>query len=171
MFSGAQQNQHHATVQPTNGANQRKIQKALSLLQLLSGVVIGLFIAGIVVPSFLRSGMATNSDLAVGSLRTLTIGGVTFTYTLQNLGLAMLGGLCGSLIALAIEFPAPVARPVRNLLMFLHVDWKGLPRQSGPPSTVGHRKLAYSFSRNLSVQMACQSRQTLMNFLGRTKAR
>lgn len=170
MFYGPQQNQHHVAVQPTNGGNQRKIQKALSLLQLLSGVVIGLFIAGIVVPSFLRSGMATNSDLAVGSLRTLTIGGVAFTYTLQNLGLAMLGGLCGSLIALAIEFPAPIARTVRNLLMFLHVDWKGLPRQSGP-STVGHRKLAYSFSRNLSVEMACQSRQTVMNFLGRTKTR
>ena len=106
MFDAAEQNQHHPTVQPENGGDNRKIQRALSVLQLSSEVVITLFIAGIVVPSFLRSGMATNHALAAGSLRALhalTIGGVTFSYTVQNLGSAVLGGLFGSLIALAIE--------------------------------------------------------------------
>jgi hypothetical protein len=144
MFDAAQQNQHHPTVQPENGGDNRKIQKALSILQLFTEVVISLFIAGIVVPSFLRSGMA-NQALAVGSLRALhglTIGGVTFSYTLQNLGSAILGGLFGSLIALAIEFPTTVAKTSRNLLMFRQVDWKSfLSGQSGRPSYVGNRKL------------------------------
>jgi hypothetical protein len=145
MFDAAQQNQHHPTVQPNNGGDNRKIQKALSILQLSSEVVISLFIAGIVVPSFLRSGMAANHALAVGPLRALhalTIGGVTFSYTLQNLGSAILGGLFGSLIALAIEFPTTVAKTSRNLLMFRQVDWKSfLSGQSGRPSYVGNRKL------------------------------
>ena len=122
MFDAAQQNQHHPNVQPENGGDNstffarsphRKIQRALSVVQLFSEVVITLFIAGIVVPSFLRSGMATNHALAAGSLRALhalTIGGVTFSYTLQNLGSAVLGGLFGSIIALAIEFPTTVAK-------------------------------------------------------------
>jgi hypothetical protein len=119
MFDAAQQNQHHPTVQPENGGDNRKIQRALSVLQLFSEVAVTLFIAGIVVPSFLRSGMATNHALAAGSLRVLhalTIGGVTFSYTVQNLGSAVLGGLFGSLIALAIEFPPTVAKTSRNLL-------------------------------------------------------
>jgi hypothetical protein len=145
MFDGAQQNQHHLTVQPENGGDNRKIQRALSILQLFCEVTISLFIAGIIVPSFLRSGTATNHASAVGSLRALhalTIGGVTFSYTLQNLGSAILGGLIGSLIALAIEFPTTVAQTSRNLLMFRQVDWKSfLSGQSNRPGYVGDRKL------------------------------
>lgn len=142
MFYAVQQNQQHPTAQPAKSGNQKRVQKALSILQLLSGVVIGLFIAGIVAPSFLRSEMATNNDLVVGSLYTLTVGRITFTYTLQNLGSALLGGLFGSLTALAIEFPAPVTRTIRSLSMFLQADWKGFQRQSGRPSGIGNRKLA-----------------------------
>jgi hypothetical protein len=142
MFYAAQQNQHHPAVQPADRSNQKKLQKALSILQLLSGVMVGLFIAGIVAPSLLRSGIATNNNLVAGSIHTLTIGGVAFTYTLQNLGSALLGGLSGSLIALGIEFPAPVTRTIRYLSMFLQADWKGFQRQSGRPSGIGNRKLA-----------------------------
>jgi len=70
--------------------------------------MISLFIAGVAVPSSLGSGTATNHAVAVGSLRALhalTIGRVTFSYTLQNLASAILRGFFGSLIALAIEIP------------------------------------------------------------------
>jgi len=82
-------------------------------LQLAGCVTLGLFFAGIVVPSFLRSGMATNHALAVGSLRALTIGRITLLFTLQNLASALLGGLFGALIAVAIEFPGTLAKASR----------------------------------------------------------
>jgi len=143
MLYRAQQNQHHPAVQRPNGGNYRRVQKALSILEPLSGVTLSVFIAGILVPSFLRSGMAANHSLAVGSLHTLTIDGVTLSYTLKNLGFAVLGALFGSLIALAIEFPATFAKTARNFLMFRQVDWKCfLSRQSGGPSCIGNRKWA-----------------------------
>jgi len=95
-----------------------KIQRVLSALQLLGGVTIALFLAGVVVPSFLRSGMAAKHDSAAGSFHALTIGGVTFGFTLHNLGFALLGGVVGALVALAIEFPAAFAKTARNVLMF-----------------------------------------------------
>ncbi len=83
-----------------------KRQKALSLLQLLTELVITLFIAGVVVPSLLRSGVATNEALARGSLHTINIAGVTFLYTYKNIGFAILGALVGGTAAFAIAFPA-----------------------------------------------------------------
>ena len=135
MFYRGQQNQHHSAAQRPIGGNYTKVQKALSLLEPLSGVTLSVFIAGILVPNFLRSGVAANHGLTVGSLHTLTIGGVTLSYTLKNLGFAILGALFGSLIALAIEFPATFAKTARNFLMFRQVDCKCfLSRQSGRPS-------------------------------------
>jgi FtsH-binding integral membrane protein len=95
-----------------------RIQRGLSALQLLGGVTIGLFLAGVIVPTFLRSGMAANHGSAGGSLYALTIAGVTFRFTLQNVGSALLGGVFGALIALAIEFPDAFAKTARNFLMF-----------------------------------------------------
>ena len=46
------------------------------------------------------------------------------SYTLENLSFAILGAMFGSLIALAIEFPATFAKTARNFLMFRQVDWK-----------------------------------------------
>jgi ABC-type Fe3+ transport system permease subunit len=86
-----------------------KSQKVFSLLQLLIEVVVTLFIAGIVVPSLVRSDLATNEALAAGSLRTINIAGITFSYTHQNVDFAILGALVGAMAALAIAFPA--ARP------------------------------------------------------------
>src|SRR5207245_10436826 len=51
------------------------------------------------------------------SLHALTIGGVTFWFTLQNLGSALLGSVFGLLVALAIEFPAAFAKTARKFLV------------------------------------------------------
>jgi hypothetical protein len=82
-----------------------KRQKVFSLLQLLIGVVITLFIAGIVVPSLLRSDLATKKALAVGSLHTIDIAGVVLSYTNQNIEFAVLGALVGAIAAFAVPFP------------------------------------------------------------------
>jgi hypothetical protein len=143
MFYRAQQNQHHSAAQRPIGGNYTRVQKTLSILEPLSGVALSVFIAGILIPSFLRPGMAANHGLAVGSLHTLTIGGVKLSYTFENLGFAILGAMFGSLIALAIEFPATFAKTARNFLMFRQVDWKCFVlRQSGRPSRIGNRKWA-----------------------------
>ncbi|HEX2663872.1 MAG TPA: hypothetical protein VHM93_13640 [Candidatus Acidoferrum sp.] len=141
MFSGAQQLHDHSTVQPTDRASTTKIvriQRVLSVLELLGGVSIALFLAGVVVPSFVRSGMAANHDSAAGSLHALTMGGVTLWFTLQNLGFALLGGVFGVLIALAIEFPAAFAKAARHLLMFerRHLSRAGAKSWQSPSSTV-----------------------------------
>ena len=60
MFPGAQQLHDHSTVQSTNGGSTPKIvkiQRVLSVLELLGGVTIALFLGGVVAPSFLRSGI------------------------------------------------------------------------------------------------------------------
>jgi hypothetical protein len=87
-----------------------KRQNALSFVLLLIEVVFTLFIAGIVVPSFLRSVSATKEVLAAGSLRTINIAGVAFSYTTKNVEFAILGGLVGTMAALAIHFHAATPR-------------------------------------------------------------
>ena len=124
MFYRAQQNPHHSAAQRPIGGSCTRVQKALSIVEPLSRAALSVFIAGILVPSFLRPGMAANHGFAVGSLHTLSIGGVKLSYTLENLGFATLGAIFGSLIALAIEFPATIAKTARNFLMFRQVDWK-----------------------------------------------
>ena len=86
-----------------------KGQKAVSLRQLLIELGITFFIASIVVPSLLRSGMATNEALAGRSLQTINIVGVTFWYTYKNVGFAILGVLAGAIGAFALA--SPVTRP------------------------------------------------------------
>ena len=140
MFHPAQQPHRHSTARPTNGGS---IQRALSVLQLLGGVTMGLFLAGVVVPSLVRSGMAANHASASGPLHALTIGGVTFGFTLQNLGSALLGGVFAVLLAFAIEFPAAFAKTARKFLVFLqgHLSAPGAKSWQPPSSTV-------SLSRN-----------------------
>jgi hypothetical protein len=81
-----------------------KRQKAFSLALLLVEVASTLFIAGIVVPSLLRSDLATKAALVAGSLRTIHIAGFAFSYTTQNVALAILGGLIGTMAAFAVHF-------------------------------------------------------------------
>jgi hypothetical protein len=69
----SQRKQLNPTAQSANEGNRMKLERGLSLLQLLIGETIGLFIAGIAVPTFFRSGTATNHALAAGSLRTLPL--------------------------------------------------------------------------------------------------
>src|ERR1700720_2101343 len=65
-------------------ANTMKTQKAFSLALLLIEVAFTLFIAGIVVPSLLRSDLATKEALAAGSLRTINIAGLQFSNATRN---------------------------------------------------------------------------------------
>jgi hypothetical protein len=85
-----------------------KMQKALSLLQLLIELAITFFIAGIVVPSLVRSGVSTSGALAGGSLHTINIAGVTFLFTYKNIGFAILGVLVGATAAFVIEMERPI---------------------------------------------------------------
>src|SRR5258708_5285288 len=83
-----------------------KRQKALSLLQLLIGVVITLVIAGIVAPSLLRSDLAKNEALAAGSLHTINIAGVVPPTTTKNFYFALWGGVGGAMAFFPLLFPA-----------------------------------------------------------------
>ena len=83
-----------------------KGQKAFSLLQLLIEVLITLFIAGIVVPSLVRSDLATKEALGARSLHSINIAGTTFSFTNQDVGFAILGALVGTMAAFAIHFHA-----------------------------------------------------------------
>ena len=126
------------------------MQRALSVLQLLGGVTMALFLAGVVVPSLFRSGMAANHTSAGGSLHALTIGGVTFGFTLQNLGSALLGGVFAVLIAFAIEFPAAFAKTARKFLVFLQ------GHLSAPAPSLGNPRRA----RFLSLETLCGIRES-----------
>lgn len=93
-----------------------KRQKVHSLVLLLIEVAFTLFIAGIVVPSFLRSDLATNEALAMGSLHTINVAGIAFSYTTQNVEFAILGALVGAMAAFAISFSPlrPRAQPQQS---------------------------------------------------------
>ena len=91
-------------------ANTMKRQKVLPLALLLIEVAFTLFISGIVVPSLLRSELATKEALALGSLRAINIAGFAFSYTTQSLGFAILGSLAGTLAAFVPHFRAAASR-------------------------------------------------------------
>ena len=93
-----------------------KRQKAFSLVLLLIEVVFTLFIAGIVVPSLLRSDLATKDVFAADSPRTINIAGIAFSYTIHNVEFAVWGALIGAMAAFAIPFPPqrPRTRPLRE---------------------------------------------------------
>ena len=90
--------------------NTMKRQKAFSVVQLLIEVSITLFIAGMVVPSLIRSDLATKEALATGSLHAINIARITFSYTTQNVAFAILGALVGAMAAFAIHFNAAHAQ-------------------------------------------------------------
>lgn len=87
-------------------------QNAPFLLLLLVELAITLFVAGIVVPSFLRSGVDAKEALVRGSLHSINIAGIAFSYTYENLGCAMAGMLTGAAAAFLIDYRPP--RPRRK---------------------------------------------------------
>ncbi len=80
-------------------------QNVPSLLLLLVELAITLFIAGVVVPSFLRSGVEAKEALVRGSLRSISIAGIAFSFTYQSLGCALMGMLTGAVAAFLIASP------------------------------------------------------------------
>jgi hypothetical protein len=121
-------------------------QKAFSLVLLLIEVAFTLLIAGILVPSLFRSSLATKEALAAGSLRTVNIAGISFSYMTENIAFAILGGLVGAVAAFAIHLNAVTPRDTTstrtNTLQASH----RAPRLTGPAETfkrgsasLGHR--------------------------------
>jgi type IV pilus assembly protein PilA len=75
-------------------------QKGFSLIELLIVVAIILIIAAIAIPNLLRARMAANESSAVGSIRTLNTGEITYNSTYPTVGFAgtlvSLGGGLGA---------------------------------------------------------------------------
>ena len=80
-------------------------QNAPSLFLLLVELAITLLVAGSVVPSLLRSGVDAREALVRGSLHSINIAGIVFSYTYENLGTAALGMLTGAAAAFFIVYP------------------------------------------------------------------
>jgi hypothetical protein len=77
--------------------------RVLRLFQLSSVVTATLFLAGVVAPSLIRTESATERVSLGGSLQTMNIAGVSFSYKLGNIYAAALGVLFGTGIALVLN--------------------------------------------------------------------
>ena len=77
-----------------------KKQKAVRMFQLFGGVIITLFLAGILVPSLMGFTRYANHNVFPGSLHTMKIAGIAFKYKLQNIVAALMGTLCGAVMTL-----------------------------------------------------------------------
>jgi len=106
MLAGSQSAQFARANQLKRKRNTITIKYVSTVLQLAAVVLATLFLAGIAAPSFLRSGAAESHAVASGSLHTLTIAHIPFTYTFWNLASAILGALFGAAAVLAMSSPA-----------------------------------------------------------------
>jgi len=124
MFAGSQSTQFAPTNQIKKETSTFTIKDVSTVLELAAVVLVTLFLAGIAAPSFLRSEVAGSDALASGSLHTLTIARIAFTYTFWSLASAILGALFGAAAVLAMSSPASpgcIARIGRALCL---LPWK-----------------------------------------------
>jgi hypothetical protein len=135
MFAGSNQ------FTPANQLKREKssitIKDVSTVLQLAAVVLVTLFLAGIAAPSFLRSEAAGSHALISGSLHTLTIAHIPFTYTLWNLASAILGTLFGAAAVLAMSSTARASSIARIGRALCQMSWKWL---------LAHRKSRPSYS-------------------------
>jgi hypothetical protein len=80
-----------------------KKQEVIRVFQLLSGVVVTLFVAGILVPSLMGSTRSANHNLFPGTLHIIHIAGMAFRYKLQNILAALVGTLFGAVTAVLLS--------------------------------------------------------------------
>ena len=77
-----------------------RLRRGFSLIELLIVVAIILIIAAIAIPNLMRARMAANESSAVGSLRTINTGEITYNSTYSTVGyataLSNLGGGLGA---------------------------------------------------------------------------
>ena len=137
MFAGSQNTN---SLRPTN-LREREVPSTIkdvsTVPELVAVMLVTLFLAGIAAPSLLRSGAASSHALASGSLHTLTIARIPFTYTLWNLASAILGALFGAAAVLAMSSPASLGSISRIGRPLCQIPWKWLlARRKSRPSYI-----------------------------------
>ena len=137
MLAGSQSAQFARANQLKRERSTFTINGASTVLQLAAAVLVTLFLAGIAAPSFLRSGAAESHAVASGSLHTLTIAHIPFTYTFWNLASAILGALFGAAAVLAMSSPASLGSIARIGRAVCQMPWKWLlARRNSRPSYI-----------------------------------
>ena len=126
MFAGSRNTQFDPANQLKRERSTMTIKDVSTALELAAVVLVTLFLAGIAAPSFLRSEAAGSHALASGSLHTLTIARISFTYTFWNLVSAILGALFGAAAVLAMSAPASPGAIARIIRARSQMTWKWL---------------------------------------------
>src|SRR5215469_13096848 len=126
MFAGSQNTKFASACQLKRERSTITIKDVSTVLELVAVVLVTLFLAGIAAPSFLRSEAAGSHALASGSLHTLSIARIPFTYTFWNLASAILGALFGTAVVLAMNSPASPRSNGRVSRALCQMPWKWL---------------------------------------------
>ena len=136
MFADSQNPQFGRANQLKKERSTITIKDVSTVLQLAAAVLVTLFLAGVAVPSFLRSEAAGTHALASGSLHTLTIARIPFTYTFWNLASAILGALFGVAAVLAMSSPASPGYISRIGRALGQMPWRWLAHRKSRPSYI-----------------------------------